>query len=151
MNKAFAVFLVLACAGSAAMAQTKAAAPAAAGSMKPGMWELTHLIETQGSITKRTVTARSCYSADDVTSIERILPPQREFGMKCANKDIKTQASGTSWRATCTGKDTVLDGTATVVFSGDTYLAHAHMVSKSGGKSVKVEQTISGKLIGECK
>lgn len=149
---------------SAAVAQTKpaavpptpptAAAPAAAGgaALKPGLWELTTVVETAGSPTKRTVVGRACYSAADVADIHRIIPQQREFGMQCENRDAKSQAGAGSWSVVCTSKDATMNGTGKMSLAGTTYTGRAELeLKKRGAKPVKVEQTVSGKWLEACK
>jgi len=147
-----------------AMAQPKPAAappaaatpalPAAAGAaaMKPGLWELTTVVETAGSPTKRTVVGRACYSAADVADIHRIIPQQREFGMQCENRDAKSQGGASSWSVVCNSKDATMNGTGKMSVAGATYTGRAELeLKKRGAKPVKVEQTVSGKWIEACK
>src|SRR5215813_1966158 len=98
MFKPLAAALALALAAPVAFAQGKPV-------MKPGLWEIVTVNETAGSPMKRTITARACYSADDVSSLPRVLPQQREFGMKCELRDPKAQGTSATWHVTCSGKD----------------------------------------------
>ncbi len=160
MNQTLVAFLVLAAACSGAMAaDTKTAPPAAAakagsagGNMKPGLWEITTVNETAGSNSKRTVAARACYSATDVTSVGRIVPQQREFGMKCETHDAKQQGFEATWKVTCAGKDSTMSGNGKVSLGPDAFSGRADLELKTGAaKPVKVEQNVTGKWIGPCK
>lgn len=118
--------------------------------MKPGLWEISIAEHAPATATTRTTTARVCYSADDVKSVERIVPVQRTFGTKCDNRDIRAGAK-VSWNIVCKGKDGNSAGTASMVPATETYAAQALLEVKTKGKESKVEQTITGKRVGECK
>jgi len=156
--------LVALFASAVAIAQSKPAAPpipaatptapaaAAGAAMKPGLWELTTVVETAGSPTKRTVVGRACYSAADVADIHRIIPQQREFGMQCENRDAKSQGGASSWSVVCNSKDATMSGTGKMSVAATTYTGRAELeLKKRGAKPVKVEQTVSGKWIEACK
>jgi Protein of unknown function (DUF3617) len=148
MRNTLAIMLVFAAAvpGFAA-AQTKSEAPA----MKPGLWEINYQIDTAGSDAKRNITARSCYGADDFKAIERVVPVQREFGMKCENRQVTPQGATVTWKIMCTGKDGSLIGSGEMTLSAEGYEAKASLDANAKGKAVKVAQTIVGKRVGDCK
>ena len=148
MRNTLAIIFVLATAvPSLAVAQTKSEAPA----MKPGLWEINYQIDTAGSDAKRNITARSCYGADDFKAIERVVPVQREFGMKCENREVTPQGATVTWKIMCTGKDSSLVGNGEMTLSAEGYEAKATLDAKTKGKAGKVAQTIVGKRVGECK
>jgi hypothetical protein len=159
MNHSLGIFVVLVATCSGAMAADTKAPPtseakgtSAAGTMKPGLWEITTVNETAGSTTKRTVTARSCYSAADVASVGRIVPQQREFGMKCETRDAKQQGLDATWRIACSGKESSMSGSGKMGLGADAFSGRADLEMKTGtAKPVKVEQQVSGKWIGPCK
>ena len=158
MKVSFVSALILVAVCTASAAQTKAApaaaskAPSTVGPMKPGLWEITTINETAGTTTKRTVTARACYEAGDVSSVGRIVPQQREFGMKCETREAKQQGFDVTWRVACSGKDSSLSGTGKLGMGPEAYSGRADLEMKSAaGKPVKVEQKVSGKWIGPCK
>jgi hypothetical protein len=128
-------------------AQTKSEAPA----MKPGLWEINYQIDTAGSDAKRNIAARSCYGVDDFKAIERVVPVQREFGMKCENREVTPLGATVTWKITCTGKDSSLIGTGEMTLSAEGYEAKTSLDAKTKGKAAKVAQTIIGKRVGECK
>ena len=130
-----------------AAAQTKSEAPA----MKPGLWEINYQIDTAGSDAKRNITARSCYGADDFKAIERVVPVQREFAMKCENREVTPQGATVKWKILCTGKDSSLTGDGAMTLYAEGYEAKASLDAKTKGKAGKVTQTIVGKRVGECK
>ena len=133
-------------------AQNKVAAPIVASPMRPGLWETTLVIETVGSDSKRTVVGRACYSAADVADFQRVLPKQREFGMKCENRDLKAQGVNGSWHVACTSAESTLSGSAEVVLAANSYSGHAALESKKrGAKPEKVTQAFSGKWLEACK
>jgi Protein of unknown function (DUF3617) len=159
MNRSLVAFAVLAAVCSATWAadtKTPPAAPAktasAAGNMKPGLWEITTVNETAGSNSKRTVAARACYSAADVANVGRIVPQQREFGMKCETHDAKQQGFDATWKVTCAGKDSSMIGSGKMSLGPDAFSGRADLELKSvSAKPVKVEQNVTGKWIGPCK
>ena len=170
MHPAIAAFVVLAIVGAPiANAQTKPAVPAKAGSaaaaakagvpaaaaiaspLKPGLWEIVLLNETPGSTARRSVTARACHSADDVKSLQQVLPRQQEFGMQCTTRDLKLNGANATWRVDCSGKEGSLSGPAKLTLAGDSYTGSADLQRVAGGKPSKVQQTITGKWISACK
>lgn len=158
MNHSLVTSLILAAACISATAQTKAppAVPpkvaGPAGNMKPGLWEITTVNETAGSTTKRTVTSRSCFAAADVANVQRVVPQQREFGMKCETRDAKQQGMDATWRVVCSGKDSSMAGAGKMSMAPDAFTGRADLELKAtGAKALKVEQKVSGKWMGNCK
>lgn len=128
----------------------KAATPGAM--MKPGLWEITTVNETPGSTTKRTVTSRSCYAVSDVTNVGRIVPQQREFGMKCETRDAKQQGFEAIWRVACSGKDASMSGGGKMSMTAESFSGRAELeLKRAGAKPVKVEQKVGGAWLGPCK
>ena len=133
----------------ASHAQTKTAA--AAPDMKPGLWEIVLVEQAPNAIDTRTTTSRICYSAEDVKQPERVVPPHRDFSVKCQNRDIKSQAAGITWKVACTGADATRSGTGKMTPATDSYTAQVALDVKSKGKTGKLEQTVTGKWVSECK
>ncbi len=135
----------------------KPAAPTAAPvsgatPMRPGLWETTVAIETVGSDSKRTIVSRACYAATDVGDVARILPRQREPGMKCENRDAKVQGAKASWQVACSSAEGSLAGTAEAELTATTYSGKAELERKKrGAKAEKVAETVSGKWLEACK
>ena len=145
--------LIVAVVALPTQAQTAARPAAAPALIKPGMWEITVVNETAGSNSRRSVVSRSCFTGEDVASVQRLLPRQREFGMQCEARDVKPTAQGATWQLSCTSKTATLAGPAKLSFANGGYVGEAELEwRKPGAKAAtKVEQRISGKLIGECK
>jgi hypothetical protein len=157
MYKEVAVILLLAAAilpmanaQTKPSANAKTAAAAVASPLKPGLWEITLLNETPGSNSKKSVVARACYSADDVKSLPTVLPKQQEFTMKCESRDVKLEGTNASWRVDCSGKGEALSGAAKLTLASTSYSGSAALQLVSGGKTSKVQQTITGKWIEAC-
>ncbi len=136
------------------------AAPAAATAapaggltpMRPGLWEISVAIETVGSNSKRTIVSRACYSVADVADIAKVLPRQREPGMKCENHDARTQGANATWNVACASPEGTLAGAADLSLTGTTYSGHADLERKKRGAKVeKVAETLSGKWLEACK
>lgn len=149
--RAAAAVLCVAGFSAVVQAQPKPAAAVVAPQMKPGLWEIVILNEIVGSTNKRSVTSRVCFSADDVKSLDKIIPPQREFGTKCDRRDVKVQGDNVTWHIACTSKESSFTGASQATFTGDAYSGAAKLDVKAGGKPSKAEQKFSGKWIGECK
>ncbi len=135
----------------AAQAQTKPAAAAAAPDMKPGLWEIVLVEQAPNAVDKRTTTSRICYSAEDMKELERVVPPQRDFSVKCQNRDIRSQGASVTWKLACAGKDTSRSGTGKMTPATDSYTAQVAFDVKSKGKTSKLEQTVTGKWVSDCK
>jgi Protein of unknown function (DUF3617) len=136
-----------------ASAQTKPAKPAAVAevpAMAAGLWEVTLVEQAPNSTNKRTITARTCLSGEDVKLLERVLPQQRDVGMKCQHREVKAQGAVVSWKIACTGKDSTTSGVAQLTLASESYSGQAKLERKTGGKSSKVDQDIAGKRVGDC-
>ena len=162
MNKTLSLLAaaILFVAGPAcAQKATATAAPAAAGlaaaaatAMRPGLWETTVTVQTAGAESRRTIVSRTCYAATDVSDAARVLPRQREPGMKCENRDVKPQAGKASWQVACASADGSLAGPAEVTFAATSYAGKAELErKKKGAKAEKVSATLSGKWVEACK
>jgi hypothetical protein len=128
------------------------ASPAGATPMRPGLWETTVAIETVGVDSKRTIVSRACYGEADVADIARVLPLQRERGMKCENRDARVLGANARWNAVCTSPEGTLTGTVTLVLATTTYSGQAELERrKRGSKPEKVIETLSGKWVEICK
>ena len=159
-----AAFLLVVVVMNSALAQVKTAAPVvaapaaaadvAAGVMKPGLWEIANVIDVAGTTSRRTITSRSCYSVADVTSAARVLPVQREVGLKCENRDVKAQGDVVSWAIACTGPGGSMAGKGTLTLGADSFAGQASLVvktdAKTGAKSQKTQQFMAGRRLGEC-
>jgi hypothetical protein len=136
-------------------AQPKAAAPApaatAAVAMRPGLWELSITEQAPNSASKRTAVSRLCYSAEDVKTPARVIPQQHGFGMKCDNLEPKADGSSLAWKVACKSKEGSTSGAATMTLGADSYSGQAKLDSRLNGKAGKLEQTITGKRVGDCK
>lgn len=131
---------------------TAAAPSAGATPMRPGLWEITVVVETVGSNSKRTIVSRACYAAADVADVARVLPRQREPGMKCENRDAKSQGANATWNVACTSPEGTLTGAADLSLTGTTYSGHADLERKKrGAKAEKVAEVLSAKWIEACK
>lgn len=137
---------------AAAPAPTIAAPPSGVSPMRPGLWETTNVIATVGSDSKRTIVGRTCYAPADVADIARVLPRQREAGMKCENHDAKGAGANATWHVACASADGTLAGTADLSLTATTYSGHAELERKKrGAKPEKVTETLAGKWLEACK
>ena len=160
MNKVLSlitVVLVLVAEPAWAQKQAAPAAPAPAATsgstpMRPGLWETSLEVQTTGSDTKRTIVSRTCYADTDVTDIARVLPRQREPGMKCENRDIRLQAGKATWQIACSSAEGSLAGPAELTLGANSYAGKAQLErKKKGAKPEKVSSTVSAKWVEACK
>ncbi|MEP7300989.1 MAG: DUF3617 family protein [Caldimonas sp.] len=134
-------------AAPAVLPQTSAATP-----MRPGLWENSIAIETAGSTTRRTIVSRACYTPADLADIARLLPKQREPGMKCENRDARAQGANATWQVACASPEGSLAGTAEMAVTATTYTGRAELERKKrGAKAEKVAETLAGKWLEACK
>ncbi len=133
-----------------AHAQTPPVSP-----MKPGLWEINVTNQTVGKDAKRMTTSQICILAADIESGIRALPPQQDFGMKCATKDYKLTGDAAKgitakWQLACTGKAGTLNGPANITLKPESYEGQADLMSVAGGKTSKVAQSIAAKRVAGC-
>src|SRR6478735_959014 len=83
--------------------------------------------------------AAATAAAADLSDLARVLPRQREPGMKCENRDVKPQAGKASWQIACSSADGSLAGPAEVTFAATSYAGKAELERrKKGAKAEKV-------------
>ena len=109
-------------------------------------------VQTVGSDTKRTIVSRSCYAATDVTDAARVLPRQREPGMKYENRDVKLQTA----KASVAGRLHLRRRQPRPALPSSpsppsSYTGRAELErKKKGAKTEKVSSTLSGKWVEAC-
>jgi Protein of unknown function (DUF3617) len=118
--------------------------------LKPGLWEVTTTNQVPKKDAKQISTSRFCYAAADTDSLQRVLPPQGDFGAKCTTRDVKLDGEKAKWQLSCTGKSGTLSGPSSIVFGADSYEGAANLTAQSAGKTTKLTQTIVGKRISGC-
>ncbi|MBI3716283.1 MAG: DUF3617 family protein [Betaproteobacteria bacterium] len=128
----------------------------AASPMKPGLWEVTAVVEKPAVLQKINTTSRYCYTADDVKNSQKLIPLQHEVGMKCEIKEYKLAGETATWKESCADKTSSLSGTGSMTMKADTYTYAAALEQKSldpkaADKPYKVTEKLSGKHIGDCK
>jgi hypothetical protein len=128
-----------------------ASAPAAAAAIKVGLWETTTATEDSSTNSKHSVVGRTCVTAAEATNLARIVPPQREFGMRCENSDLKREGANIAWVISCKSSSATQNGKGRMSFFGDSYLGTAEVeLRKQGSKPVKLSQSFSGKWVQAC-
>jgi hypothetical protein len=141
--------LSLSSSGQSAPAASAIAAPT--GTIKPGLWETTTVIENTASNSRRSVVSRGCVVAADVSNLARIVPVQREFGMQCENRDVKKEGTSVTWTISCKSADATQNGKGKMSLFGDSYLGTADVeLRKPGAKPSKLSQSFSGKWVQAC-
>ena len=145
-------------AGPASAQKSPPAAPPAAAPtsvatpLRPGLWEITVVMEIAGAPGNRTIVSRSCHAPSDVGDLVRVLPKQREPGMKCENREAKVQGANASWQVACASPEATLAGSAELSLAATTYSGRATLERKKrGAKAEKVTETLAGKWLEACK
>ena len=136
---------------SSSAQSASAAAPAPTGTIKPGLWETTTVVENTAANSRRSVVSRGCVVAADVSNLARIVPAQREFGMQCENRDLKKEGTSVTWTISCKSTDATQHGKGKMSLFGDSYLGTAEVeLRKSGARPIKLSQSFSGKWVQAC-
>ena len=135
----------------AATAQTSASQPAAVTELKPGLWEMTVVVENAVAGSRRQLVGRSCITAADSTNPQRDVPVQREAGMQCENRDLKREGGNWVWAFSCKSAEATQAGSGRLSILGASYLGRAEAELKTkGAKPVKLAQTYSGRWLQAC-
>ena len=143
--------LVAFAASAGGLAGAQPAAPVAQSGLKPGSWEISTVIESSSTSTRKTVTSRFCYLPDDVAAPNRVLPPQRGLGVQCVASDIKAGGTtGIAWKLTCSGKEGAMSGSGTMKPGPTAYSAEVHLERKTGGKVARIDEKTSARWVGPC-
>jgi hypothetical protein len=144
--------LVAMCASSIACLAQPAQAPAAAvATVKAGLWETTTVIENATNTSRRSIVGQTCIVAADAANLARIVPPQREPGVQCENRDVKRDGASVVWTVSCKSADAVHAGKGRMSVFAESYLGSAEVdVRKQGAKPVKLRQSFSGKWLRAC-
>jgi hypothetical protein len=137
-------------ASGAGLAQT-AAAQAPSPATKAGLWETTTVIEDASTNSRRSIVARTCVGAADVSNLARIVPAQREFGMQCENLDLKREGTSVAWNISCKSGSATQTGKGKMSLFADSYLGTADLeLRKQGSKPLKLTQSFSGRWLQAC-
>lgn len=133
------------------IASAQPAAGTPPSGLKPGSWEISTVVASSDAATQKTVVSRLCYSPEDVAAPGRVLPPQRGLGVQCLASDIKSGGTtGIAWKLTCNGKGGTMSGSGAMKPGPAAYSAEVRLERKAGGKSVRIDETITGKWVGNC-
>ena len=128
-----------------------ASQPAPAAALKPGLWEMSVVVENAAAGSRRQLVGRSCITASDSTNPQRVIPIQREAGMQCENRDLKRSGSNWVWAFSCKSPEATQAGNGRLSILGASYLGRAEAELKTkGAKPVKLAQTYSGRWLQAC-
>lgn len=123
---------------------------AAAPDMQPGMWEITATMEMagmEGMPAMPPQTVRQCIRPADVQNGSAAIP---KGDPQCAVKGFKVQGNTASWQMECKGEN-AMSGNGTVTYSGTSYSGKTRFIMNHDGHTMTMNQTFSGKRIGDCK
>ncbi len=116
------------------------------GGMRPGLWETT--IQTNMGGAKPFVT-RACVTAKQLEDPKGAVPKMDDAKMKCEQLDYKTSGSTVSWKLRCSG-EMAMEGSGQMTASADSYTGKMDMTMKMQGQSMNMNQTMSGRRLGDC-
>jgi hypothetical protein len=122
----------------------------AAPNMQPGMWEITTKMEMSGMEGMPAMppnTMRQCIRPADAQGGSATVP---KGDPQCEVKDYKMQGNTASWRMECKGAN-AMSGKGTVTYGGTSYSGKTQFTTKEEGQAMTMNQTFSGKRIGDCK
>lgn len=122
----------------------------AAPDMQPGMWEITTKMEMAGMEGMPAMppnTIRQCIRPAEVQSGSATVP---KGDPQCEVKDYRMQGRTASWRMECKGAN-AMSGSGTITYGGASYSGKTQFTMKEEGQAMTMNQTFSGKRIGDCK
>lgn len=122
----------------------------AAPDMQPGMWEITTRMEMagmEGMPAMPPQTIRQCVRPADIRSGTATVP---KGDPQCEVKGYKVQGNTADWQMECKGAN-AMSGNGTVTYSGTSYRGKTKFTMKEEGQSMTMNQTFTGKRVGDCK
>jgi hypothetical protein len=134
----------------AGMAFAYACIAPAHAQVKGDLWEVTVKMQMTGvPMDMPPNTTRTCM---DKNAKDEAFVPQKSEDGECHMADTKRTGNVWRYRMVCTSKDrdtTTVDGEVTYA-SDSSYTGRMKMVAKSGEQSFEMNQTFSGRKVGEC-
>lgn len=127
-----------------------AAVPPIVGNFREGLWEMTIRAEVPGTRPMPPIVLKKCISAQEIQDLQARAsrPPGSE---QCKVLDPRTQGSTTRWKLECTGR-VKMAGDGSVTLTSETYaMQSSMMMTGADGKSMQVNNEMSGKRLGDCK
>lgn len=122
------------------------AAPAA---MQPGLWEITMKMEMPGMpMAMPPQTVRHCYAKKDLEDNKKAIPQGED--KNCQIKDMKINGTTTTWSMVCTGEN-AMTGSGTMTMSATSYSGSVKAKMKQEGQTMEMNQSWTGKRVGDCK
>ena len=138
-------------ASKVATGQSAASEVSTVTELKPGLWEMSVVVENTAAGSRRQLVGRSCITAADSANPQRVVPVQREAGMQCENRDLKREGSNWVWAFSCKSAEATQAGKGRLSILGASYLGRAEAELKTkGAKPVQLAQTYSGRWLQAC-
>jgi hypothetical protein len=125
-----------------------ASAPAAPAEMQPGLWEISSRVETPGMPRMPPQVYRHCYTSKELEDTQRTVPQGAD--KNCQVRDYKREGSTATWNIECKG-ETPMTGSGTMTFAPQSYTGSMKSRMKQAGKTIEMNQSWSGKRVGNCK
>jgi hypothetical protein len=133
------------------MAQSPTQSP-----MRPGNWEITTQMQIPDVPVQMPETRiTQCVTPEDLKDPAAALPNALQQGRgrgrgrgnadACKVSDYAVSGSTVTWKLTCTG-DQAMNGTAEMVFAGDSYTGMMKMAMQEGAVAIR----LTGKRTGDC-
>lgn len=127
-----------------------AAVPALAAptEMQPGLWEISSKLETPGMPKMPPQVMRHCYTKKDLEDTQRTVPQGAD--KNCQVKDYRLEGNAATWNIECKG-EAAMTGSGTMTFGAQSYSGSMKSRTRYDGRTVEMNQSWSGKRIGDCK
>ncbi len=110
--------------------------------MNPGTWEITTRTQMAGMPTQALKHVQ-CITADD------LVPVSQDANQECQVTDIVYKGNTVSWKMSCGDESGGMTGTGSVTYKGNSMNGVMDM-TVSGGGTMRVKNTITGRRIGDC-
>ena len=114
--------------------------------MQPGLWETTITMNMPGMpMVPPPTTQRTCITRED------LVPKDPQSAQDCQRLDHNIEGNTVTWNAECEHAAGTTIGSGKITYTGNTYQGSMEMEMRNGqGKVMKMNQTLSGRRVGDC-
>ena len=116
------------------------------GGMRPGLWETTVQSNMSGG---KPFLSRVCITPQQLEDPRGVVPKMEDTGMKCEQLDYRITGATVTWKMRCSG-EMQMEGTGQMTAGTDSYSGKVDMTMKMQGQVVAMNQTMTGKRVGDC-
>ena len=115
-----------------------------AATINPGLWELvvtTHIDGVKAGMPPQTI--RQCVSEKNVV-------PRDISQNGCRISNVKVRGGNVSWEMRCANQSGQISGQGRLNYAGNRMQGQASLVVRQNGTTLKMQQTYSGRRVGNC-